>query len=155
MPAVMNLRGLADMSDQPAVKLGDLEDALMFVSSGDMFDNAAWLCRDTGEVIWHSDENDDIEPLPEDIDDEDRYVPIPDKHDLGLGKPLALEFARTHLPECFEEVREIFAHRGAYARFKDFLDQNNTLEAWHQWEQEKTQQALRQWCADNDIPLAD
>ncbi len=121
------------MSEQPAVKLDDLEEALLFVSVGDMFDNAAWICRDTGEVICHSDEIDDFGPVPEDIDDASRYLAIPDTHELGLGKPLALEFARTHLSECFEQVREIFSHRGAYARFKDLLDRRNSLDAWYQW----------------------
>lgn len=143
------------MSDEPAVTPDDLEHALMFVSSDDMmFGNAAWVRRDTGEVIWHSDEFDDFDPLPDDIDDEDRYIPIPDKRDLGLGKPLALEFARTHLPECFDQVRAIFSRRGAYARFRDLLERNDSLDAWYQWEQEKTRQALREWCADNGMKLA-
>lgn len=141
------------MSGQPAVKLDDLEEAMMFVGSGDMFDNAAWLCRDTGEVLWHGDDDGDWEPLPKGIDDEDRYIAIPDKRDLGLGTPLVLEFARTHLPECFEQVRDIFSHRGAYARFKDLLEHHNRLEAWYQWEQERTRQALREWCADNGVKL--
>ncbi|MGH8190315.1 MAG: UPF0158 family protein [Rhodanobacteraceae bacterium] len=143
------------MTDQPAVKLADMEDAMMFVSSGEIFDNVAWLRRDTGEMIWHGGDSDDFEPLPEDIDEEDRYVAIPDKRDLGLGKPLALEFARSHLPECFEQVLGMFSHRGAYARFKVLLDRRESLDAWYQWEQEQTRQALREWCADNGVKLAD
>ena len=143
------------MSDHPTVKLDDLEDALLFVGSGEMFGNAAWVCRQTGEVLCHSDDTDDFEPLPEDIDDEDRYVPVPDQHELGLGKPLALEFARTQLPACYEQVCEIFSHRGAYARFKDLLERHESLDAWHQWETDQTRQALRAWCADNGITLAD
>ncbi|HET6492765.1 MAG TPA: UPF0158 family protein [Burkholderiales bacterium] len=143
------------MTEQRAVKLDELEDAMMFVSSGDMFGSEAWLCRDTGEVLWHDDGTGDFEPLPEDIDEEDRYVAIPDKRDFGLGKPLALEFVRSHLPECFEKAREIFSHRGAYARFKDLLEHHESLETWYEWEQEKTREALREWCADNDIKLAE
>ena len=143
------------MNEQPAIKLEDLEDALMFVGSSDMFDNAAWLCRATGKVLWSGGDTDDFEPLPDDIDDEDRYLAIPDKRDLDLGKPLVLEFARTQLPEHFEKVREIFSRRGAYARFKDLLEYHDKLDAWYQWEQEQTRQALREWCADNDIKLAE
>ncbi|HET7611407.1 MAG TPA: UPF0158 family protein [Rhodanobacteraceae bacterium] len=143
------------MNEQPTVKLDDLEEAMEFVSSGQDFGNAAWVRRDAGEVLWHADDGNDWEPLPEDIDEEDRYVAVPDKRDFGLGKPLALEFARTHLPECLEQVYGIFSHRGAYARFKDLLDRHDSLEAWYQWEQEKTRQALREWCADNGIKLAE
>ncbi len=143
------------MTEQSAVKIDDLEESLLFVSTGDLLDNQAWVCRDTGEVFWHCDEIEDFGPVPEDIDDGDRYAAIPDKRDLGLGKPLALEFARTHLPEHFEHVRDIFSRRGAYARFKDLLAHNDSLEAWYQGETEKTRQALREWCEDNSIKLAE
>lgn len=143
------------MTDQPKVKLDELEDALMFVSTGGMFDNAAWIRRATGEVLWHCDDVGDFEPVPEDIDVGDRYVALPDKHDLDLGKPLVLDFARAHLPEQFEQVQDIFSRSGAYARFKDLLDRHDRLDAWYQWEADKTRQALREWCEANDIQLAD
>ena len=143
------------MNKQTPVKLDALEDALLFLGGGNMYGNAAWVCRETGAVLCHSDEFDEFDPLPEDIDDEDRYVPVPDKHELALGKPLALEFARTQLPACYEQVCAMFAHRGAYARFKDLLERHQSLDAWYQWEDEQTKQALRAWCADNGITLAD
>jgi len=143
------------MTEQTPVKLDALEDALLFVGGGSGYGNTAWVCRETGKVLWHSDEFDDFEPLPEDIDDEDRYVPVPGKRELDLGKPLPLEFTRTHLPDCYEQVREIFSHRGAYARFKNLLERHQSLDAWHQWETEQTRQALRTWCADNGITLSD
>ena len=143
------------MNQQTPVKLDALEDALLLLGGGDMYGNAAWVCRETGEVLCHSDEFDEFGPLPDDIDDEARYVPIPDQHELELGKPLALEFARTQLPACYEQVCAIFAHRGAYARFKDLLEHHQSLDAWYQWETDQTLQALRAWCADNGITLAD
>ena len=143
------------MSKQTPVKLGDLEDALLFVDAGSGFDTAAWVCRETGAVLWHGGDSDDFEPLPADIDDAERYVPLPDKREFGLGKPLALEFARTQLPACYEQVCAMFSHRGAYARFKDLLERQQSLDAWHQWEAEQTRQALREWCTDNGLTPAD
>jgi len=136
------------MNDHTAAKLDDLEEALLFLDAGG--DVEAWVCRDTGAVYWHSDE---IDSLPEDIDDAARYVALPNKHDLGLGKPLALEFTRMQLPDCYEQVRAMFSRRGAYARFKDLLDRHDRLDAWHQWETEQTRQVLHTWCADNGIKL--
>lgn len=127
----------------------------MFTSAGGGYDTAAWVCRDTGAVLWHSDDTDDFGPLPADIDDVECYVAVPDKHELELGKPLALEFDRTHLPACYEQVCAIFSHRGAYARFKDLLERHQSLDAWHQWEAEQTRQALREWCTDNGLNPAD
>lgn len=143
------------MSEPDTVKLDDLEEALWFVGAGELSGASAWVCRATGEVLWHSDAVDDLGPLPPDIDDAARYVAVPDRHTLGLGKPLALAFARTQLPACYEQVRAIFAHRGAYARFKDLLERHHCLDAWHRWEAEQAREALRAWCADSGLTPVD
>jgi hypothetical protein len=78
---------------------------------------------------------------------------MPDKHELGLGKPLALEFARTHLAACYEHG--MFPRRGACARFKDLLERHQRFDARHRREEEQTRQALRACCADNGASLAD
>jgi hypothetical protein len=143
------------MSEQIPARLADLEDALLLVDAGNGVETAAWVYRETGAVLWHSELSDDFGPLPDDIDDTERYVALPGKRDLDLGKPVALEFARTQLPECYEQVCGIFAHRGAYARFKDLLERHRHLDAWHQWEEAQTRQALRTWCAENRITLAE
>jgi hypothetical protein len=49
--------------------------------------------------------------LPEDVEDEEKHIAIPDKPELGLGKPLALDFAREFLPGDFDEVRYMFTRR--------------------------------------------
>ncbi len=69
----------------------------------------------------------DEEELPDDIGDGDKYLRIPDKSELDLGKPLVLDFARQFLPDDFNKVREIFSKRGAYARFKDLLEYRGAL----------------------------
>ena len=82
------------MSDQTPVKLADLEEALLFVDAGGGYDTAAWVCRETGAALLHSEDAGEWEPvLPADIDDAARHAAAPGKHDLGLGKLLALEFA--------------------------------------------------------------
>ena len=77
-----------------------------------------------GQDLWRSEASDLDElndELPDDIDDNEHYIVIPDKRDLGLGKPLVLEFAREFLPGDFDEVRYIFSRRGAYAKFRALL----------------------------------
>ncbi len=57
--------------------------------------------------------------LPDDIEDDEKYVAIPDKRELGLGKPMVLDFAREFLPNDFDEVeRYIFSKGGAYRKFR-------------------------------------
>ena len=70
---------------------------------------------------------DDLDSVPDDIDDSEKFLPIPDKRELDLGKPLALDFARQFLPGDFDEVRQFFSRRGAYARFKELLARRNAL----------------------------
>lgn len=143
------------MTTSTTVKLSDLEYARMFVDAGRDFDARAWVCRATGEVFQHNDDYDGLEELPDDIDDETLYVAVPTSHELDLGKPLVLDFTRAHLPDCLDEVEEIFSRRGAYARFKNPLERRDSLDAWHRWEEEHSLQALREWCKDNDISLVD
>src|SRR6266705_4171464 len=99
-----------------AVSFSDLRLAFEFVSSGGMGENAAYLARQSGKIYLHSEFGDNDEELPNDIDDE-KYISIPDKRELDLGKPLVLDFAREFLPVDFDEVRYMFGKRGAYQKF--------------------------------------
>ena len=69
------------------VSFSDLQLAFEFVSSGGMGENEAYLDRRSGKIYWHSEVGDNDEELPDDIDDK-KYIFIPDKRELDLGKPL-------------------------------------------------------------------
>ena len=99
------------------VSFKDILEALEFVSAGGMGEHQAFLCKQSGRVYWHSEFSDELGELPDDIEDSEKYVPIPDKRELDLGKPLVLDFARQFLPNDIDEVRRIFTRKGAYARF--------------------------------------
>src|SRR5262245_33540819 len=103
-----------------AVSFSDLRLAFEFVSSGGIGENEAYLDRQSGKIYWHSEFGDNENALPDDIDDE-KYIAIPDKRELDLGKPLVLDFAREFLTDDYDEVRRIFSRRGAYRRYRDLL----------------------------------
>jgi hypothetical protein len=116
------------------------------------------LCRQTGKIYWHSDFPDFQElndQLPDDIDGDEKYIAIPDKRDLDLGKKLVLDFAREFLPDDFDEVRDIFGRRGAYQKFKALLVRRKLLDRWYDFEARATEQALREWCEVNEIAVTD
>jgi hypothetical protein len=76
------------------VKFSDLQSAFEYVDVGVPGTNEAWLDRRTGAMHFWSDYDDDEEQkLSADIEDETRYLAIPDKRDLGLGRRLAIDFA--------------------------------------------------------------
>jgi hypothetical protein len=115
----------------------------------------AYISLDTGQIYWISDLNPVEEELPEDFETSDRYIALPHKNELGLGRNLALNFVQQELPERFEQVEAIFRRKGAYGRFKNLLESAGCLEKWYQFEEESLEGALRDWCAFNDIEIID
>jgi hypothetical protein len=133
------------------IKFNDIFDAFSFVSMGEMFMNSAILCLKTGEVFYISDFGDSDE-LPDDIDDP-KYIEIPHKNELNLGKPLVLEFTVTHILEDFAQVDSFFQRRGAYAKFKNLLNTKGLLAEWYEFEEQEQVKALKDWCKDNGIDI--
>ena len=135
-----------------AVKFSDIENALFYVSMDQKFMHNAILCKETGRIFYTS-EMGDSDELPEDIDDPDKYIDIPHKTDLDLGKALVMEFTSKYLPDELDNVYSIFRRKGAYSRFKDFLDRKGVLEDWYQYENERQKGALREWCRRNNLDI--
>ena len=135
------------------VAWSEILDALEFLGMSDEFGNAAWVCRETGAVHMHSDRYDELEALPEDIDDPEKYIVLPTPRDLDLGTRLVMRFAAERLSDRYEEIAVIFSRKGAYRRFKDFLIRVGALESWDAYEAEAEEKALREWCAENDVDV--
>lgn len=134
-------------------KFDTLLEAFEFVSFGQPTEHEAYLCTKTGAIHCHSTYGDNEEPLPDDIEDSEKYIAIPHKNDLDLGKNLVLKFARESLPDALGEVQEIFGRSGAYARFKDLLEHRGMLQQWYEYEAKARQEALREWCEDSGIEI--
>jgi hypothetical protein len=143
------------------VSFQEILDAFEFVGFSGFGEHQAILDRRSGKIYWHSEFSDLDElnelndEMPDDVEDDEKYVAIPDKRELGLGKPLALDFAREFLPNDFDEVRYIFSKRGAYPKFRALLTRRSALDRWHDFESKATEQALREWCKLNSIEVAD
>jgi len=131
----------------------ELLHAFEFASLGGPYEHEAVLCRKTGKFLWNTDVDEDIEAWPDDADDEEKYLSIPHRKQLDLGKPLVLAFARQCLPEEFDEIRRIFDRRGAYKRFRDLLARKRARDRWYEFEAKATEAALRNWCDVNGITI--
>ena len=132
-------------------KFDALLEALEVVSFGQPMEHEAYLCMKTGAIYYHSEYGDNEEPLPNDIEDSEKYVAIPHKNDLNLGKRLVLQFADEFLPDEHGKVQEIFRRSGAYARFKDLLEHRGMVQRWYGYEAKAQREALRAWCSDNGV----
>ena len=137
------------------VSIGDITEAFEFANTGvTMGEFLAFVCKQTGRIHYHNDFPDAAEfndELPDDIDDEEKYVALPDKRELGLGQPLVLDFVRQFLPDDFDDVRYFFNRRGAYPKFKALLARRGAIDRWHAFEAKATEQALRDWCTLHSI----
>ena len=138
-----------------SVNATDLRGAFEFVSAGSPFENAAYVCRDTGKVFWApvSGLFDAPEPLPEDIDNAERYLAVPHKADLNLGSRLVFDFVDEVIPDDVQTVAGYFQRRGAYGRFKDLQDERGMIEGWYAFEERRTEEALATWCAAHGMRL--
>lgn len=135
------------------VAFSELLDAFEFISSDPTFGNSARVNRETGEIHWHSDQDSTLFEEPEDIEDDEKYVDLPNPRDLDLGRPLVMRFAAERLDDRYDEIADIFARKGAYRRFKDFLARAGALDSWYQYESEAKEKALRAWCEENGIEV--
>ena len=141
------------MQTSAPVSYADLLSAFDWVSAAAPMENSAFVSRETGVTYWTSMLMLLEDELPDDIDDASLYLAIPHKNDLDPGKNLALRFADEQLPDAFATVAGFFRQRGAYGRFKDFLDRQGQLQAWCDYEARAVEQALREWSEENGLQL--
>jgi hypothetical protein len=161
LPDAEGVDDVDDRSRRPAsskspvgpVDYVDLSLALDFASSNGGGRNFAYICRETGKILFQSDFADPIDEIPDDIDDFDKYIPVPTKRDLDLGQRLVFAFVRQFLPNEYDNVRRIFSRKGAYARFGDLLRYRGATDRWHAFENAAEEKALLEWCEDNAIKL--
>ena len=133
------------------IKYEDLSAAFDFVSFAAPMEHQAYISIDTGTIHWISEVNPLDEDIPDDLETSDRYIAVPHKNDLDLGRDLAFRFAAEDLPGLYNRVEQFFRHPGAYARFKELLASEGCLDKWYAFEAESTERALRNWCTENDI----
>jgi Uncharacterised protein family (UPF0158) len=133
------------------INYSDIELAYDFVSFDIYEEHAAYLCKESGKIYYDSDLVED--ELPADIYENEKYIAIPGKRDLDLGKPLVMDFVSEHLPADLEEVYTFFRSEGAYSRYKELLDIRGVLDNWYTYEQEAIKKALLSWCKANGIEV--
>ena len=139
----------------PSIDYDDLEMALDFASAGPDISSSAYISRESGRVYIDSGGFGDEEELPEDIDDPARYVEMPSRQELDLGRVLVERFVSEVAPELDDAVRRIFRSKGAYGRYKDLLARSGFLEAWYEFERRETRAALCAWAAEEGFRVHD
>jgi len=135
------------------IRFSDIQDAFFFVSAAGYGMHSAVLCKDTGKIFYRS-EMGDIDEIDDEDLDWDKCIKIPHKNDIDLGQSLVFEFVEMHLPDDTDRVRQMFRRPGAYGWFKDLLDSKGILEIWNDFERQREEQVLHQWCMENEIEIS-
>ncbi len=136
------------------MKFSDIEDAFMFVSASFYGDNSARICKSTGQICYSS-ESSDMDEIPDEAYESDGWVAVPHKNDLELGQDLVFKFVAQHLPADSERVHDFFHSRGAYSRYKNLLEERGLLQEWYDFENTRTEAAIREWCQDNGVEITE
>jgi hypothetical protein len=132
-------------------KVSELSDAFVLACAGGPFEQAAYIALHSGKVVYESEAHDGV--LPPELHDRSRYLPVPNRHELGLGSRLAFRFAERFMAGDQDTVRGCFSERGGYARFKDLLLHRDQLEAWHDFEARETERTLCAWAEAKGLQL--
>jgi hypothetical protein len=61
---------------------------------------------------------------------------------------------KTHIPDKYDEVRDIFGHRGAYPQYKNLLERLGALKEWYDFENTEQRKSIEEWCRENKIPIS-
>lgn len=142
------------------VKFGDILQAFEFADiDAGMGQCHTFICRQTGKIYYQFDQDDlqelEDDELPDDIEDETKYLQSPNSRDLDLDKPLVIAFVREFLPNDLDDVRYIFSKRGAYQKFKGLLSRRGAIDSWHDYRNNARERALRDWCEIQAIEIVD
>jgi hypothetical protein len=136
------------------IPYSDIETAFLYVGYQKPFMNGALLDKATGKIYYRS-EMGDSDEIPEDVRESDSVVEIPHPKELELGINLVFAFAESLPPDDYDHVRYIFRRKGAYSRYKAFLESKGLLQKWYDFENEAQEKAIRAWCKDHQIELVD
>lgn len=130
----------------------DLHLAVEHVTGGGVYGAEAYIDLQTGAVLLGGD---DMEPpLPRNVRTAKRYLPVPSRKELGLGRDDALAFAEQHAPQMLRLAEAMFNGPGAFQRFKALMHDAGLLPQWHAHQDARLWEALEEWVVEEGLQLA-
>lgn len=130
----------------------DLHLTVEHVTGGQVHGAAAYVDRQTGATLWAGDGME--EPLPDDIDNEERYLPVPSRKELGIGRNDALAFTEEHAPQLLDRAEAIFRRAGAFQSFKVLMHDAGLLPQWYAHQHVRLWEALEEWVGEEGLQLS-
>ena len=105
----------------------------------------AYFSTETGRVYRISSLGDSDE-RPDDFEESDQYLNLPNKYDVELRSELVQKFTFVQNADLQEKIEITFHRRGAYRHFRYVLEENDLLECRRTFEEEHTKEGITRWC---------
>ncbi|MEM8641347.1 MAG: UPF0158 family protein [Cyanobacteria bacterium P01_G01_bin.54] len=135
------------MMQKLSIDLEDLQMAFKFTSS----EVEQYLDRQTGQVVLNSEDF----PLEAELDNMDRYLPIPTADSRAAYDDMEWFVMQVEDSDLREALANAINGRKPFRRFKDTLLGRPEREQWFKFSNERMQQRIVEWLADEGIePLA-
>jgi hypothetical protein len=125
--------------------------AVEHVTGGEAIGASAFIDHSTGAILFGGADLD--VSLPVDVYEDERYIPVPTKKELGLGREMALSFSHQHAPHLLESVEHIFATAGAFGRFKHLMHEHGLLKDWYAYQEDRLSSAVQEWAEQHGLGL--
>lgn len=148
-------------------KLQDIIDAVDFNSEL----SQSYLNKKTGEVCVYTDEElqavEDNEDLSDShewyreavsrarlfIENEDDYLPLPEKYDFNEYRVMEKFISRLPVQEQADSLFRAIEGKGAFRRFKDTLERFALVDQWYEYKDKQLREFVEYWCEDNGVEI--
>jgi hypothetical protein len=131
------------------IKLDDITDAL--TTRFDMIEGGFYLDTETGDILL-STEGIDEDDLPEDLEDNPRYLligPLASHESFQIIEDFVDTLGDT---KEADKLRDALNRRKPFRQFKDTLhDHTGLSDAWYAFEQKELKHLAEEWCKGNGI----
>jgi hypothetical protein len=131
----------------------DLHLAVEFVTGGGSYGAEAYIDLRSGAILYGGSGAE--EPLPKGVHNTKRYLRVPTKKELDLGRDDALAFTEQHAPQLLERAEYIFNAAGAFDRFKHLMREHGLLDAWYAYQDQRLWEELEAWAELHDLHLSE
>ena len=129
------------------VKLSKIKDALEDVN----MESSCYFNKETNEILWYWDYNKEYSTYKEEDEYNENIINMFDfftKNDYYIMQ----DFIETVKEiDIRNKLYKVTKGKGAFYRFRNVLEENNIVNDWYQYRDNKYKDIAKAWCIDNNI----
>ena len=129
------------------VKLSQIKDALEDVN----MESSCYFNKETNEILWYWDYNKEYSTYKEEDEYNENIINMFDfftKNDYYIMQDFIEKIKEI---DVRNELYKVTKGKGAFYRFRNVLEENNIVNDWYQYKDNKYKDIAKAWCIDNNI----